>query len=168
MRIISLCLRLTTGLTLHKATYTNLENHPRLIRARDPKPAPKIVLDRKTGMPSILSASEKTKPTTSSSRVAFASTSDNTDGSDTETEHGMFAIRCRMYPSANCFLERRGQAVGRPRGESKDEKKTRKAAVKAERQTRRVEKKTAKEQFGAEFKDQNKRIANKELRLKKL
>jgi protein LTV1 len=62
----------------------------------------------------------------------------------------------------------RGQAVGRPRNETKEEKKARKAAVKVERQQRRAEKKSTKEQFGAEVKDQKTRIGNKELRLKKL
>ncbi|KAF9486523.1 Low temperature viability protein [Pholiota conissans] len=128
-------------------TYTNLENHPRLIRARDPKPVPKIVLDRKTGLPSVLSKQDmpKNKPR----NISFAD-SDDTDGSDTEDGNG------------------RGQAVGRPRNETKEEKKARKASVKAERQQRRAEKKSTKDQFGAEVKDQKKRIANKELRLKKL
>jgi len=36
---------------LCKATYSSLENHPRLIRARDNKPVPKIVLDPRTGVP---------------------------------------------------------------------------------------------------------------------
>jgi protein LTV1 len=36
------------------ATYTNLENHPRLIRVHDPRPVPKIALDRKTGLPSLV------------------------------------------------------------------------------------------------------------------
>ncbi|KAF4611400.1 hypothetical protein D9613_004171 [Agrocybe pediades] len=131
-------------------TYTNLENHPRLIRARDPKPTPTIVLDRKTGMPSVLKKVEKEKTTTG--RVSFAPTSDDTGDSDSDNE------------------TQRGSArtIARPRNESKEEKKARKAAVKAERQARRVEKKTTKEQFGAEVKDQKKRIVNKELRLKKL
>lgn len=33
------------------ATYSNLENHPRLIRARHTKSVPKISLDPKTGLP---------------------------------------------------------------------------------------------------------------------
>lgn len=33
------------------ATYSNLENHPRLIRARDNKVVPKITLDPRTGLP---------------------------------------------------------------------------------------------------------------------
>ena len=36
---------------LVKATYSNLENHPRLIRARDTQKATKIQLDPKTGLP---------------------------------------------------------------------------------------------------------------------
>ena len=33
------------------ATYSKLENHPRLIRVRDAKAVPKIRLDSKTGLP---------------------------------------------------------------------------------------------------------------------
>jgi protein LTV1 len=62
----------------------------------------------------------------------------------------------------------RRETITRPRNESKELKKVRKAGVKAERQTRRIEKKTTKQQFGAEVKDQKKKIGNKELRLKKL
>ena len=62
----------------------------------------------------------------------------------------------------------RRETITRPRNESKELKKARKAAVKSERQTRRIEKKTTKQQFGAEVKDQKKRIGNKELKLKKL
>ena len=35
------------------ATYSNLENHPRLIRARDAKAVLKIKLDPKTGLPTV-------------------------------------------------------------------------------------------------------------------
>jgi hypothetical protein len=34
-----------------QATYTNLENHPRLIRAREERKEAKIQLDPKTGFP---------------------------------------------------------------------------------------------------------------------
>ncbi|KAI6047998.1 Low temperature viability protein-domain-containing protein [Pisolithus marmoratus] len=34
-------------------TYTNLENHPKIIRARTSKPVPKIGLDPRTGLPSV-------------------------------------------------------------------------------------------------------------------
>ncbi len=52
------------------------------------------------------------------------------------------------------------ETVTRPKGESTEDKKARKAAVKAERQARRVEKKGTKEAFGNEMKRQ-KRIAGK-------
>ena len=68
----------------------------------------------------------------------------------------------------NLLIVPRRETITRPRSESKELKKARKAAVKAERQTRRIEKKTTKQQFGAEVKDQKKKIGNKELRLKKL
>jgi protein LTV1 len=40
--------------SLCEATYSNLENHPRLIRARDNKPVPKITVDPRTGLPDVL------------------------------------------------------------------------------------------------------------------
>ena len=50
------------------ATYSNLENHPRLIRARGDKPVPKIRLDPKTGLPSVVEPSSKPQqPPTDSS-----------------------------------------------------------------------------------------------------
>lgn len=61
------------------------------------------------------------------------------------------------------------QTIARPRGESKEDKKARKQAVKTERQARRVEKKSTKEQFSAEIHHQTKSLANKEkTRMKKL
>jgi protein LTV1 len=42
---------LSQTLIARVATYSNLENHPRLIRARDPLAVPKIRLDPKTGFP---------------------------------------------------------------------------------------------------------------------
>lgn len=79
-------------LTSTQATYTNIENHPRLIRARDPKPVPKIVLDPKTGLPSVADikpVAKTEKSRASAQRVSFAG-SDDTDGSDTEDGHGEF------------------------------------------------------------------------------
>jgi len=64
------------------ATHTNLENHPRLIRARDIKPVPKIVLDRKTGLPSIM---EKVN---TGNRVSFAPDSEETEESDDQESRG--------------------------------------------------------------------------------
>lgn len=40
------------------STYSNLENHPRLISARDNKPVPRIVFDPRTGLPSVADPAE--------------------------------------------------------------------------------------------------------------
>ncbi|KAJ7044933.1 Low temperature viability protein-domain-containing protein [Mycena alexandri] len=134
-------------------TYSNLENHPRLIRARDPnarvkKPVPKIHLDPRTGLPTVVTADAAVaKPKTRI--VSFNSDSDN---SDSESDDG----RPRV------------ETIKRDKNESKEEKKARKAAVKEERQTRRADKKATKEMFGAELKTQKRAIGNKERRLKSL
>lgn len=52
-------------------------------------------------------------------------------------------------------------ALARQRGESADEKRERKRAVKAERQARRVEKKEKKEQFAAALKEHSQALARK-------
>ncbi|KAJ7147951.1 Low temperature viability protein-domain-containing protein [Mycena filopes] len=122
-------------------TYSNLENHPRLIRARDPnapskKPVPKIHLDPRTGLPTVATDA---KP--------------NLDDSDSESSDDG---RPRV------------ETIKRDRNESREEKKARKAAVKEERQTRRADKKATKELFGVELKTQKRAIGNKERRLKSL
>lgn len=65
------------------ATYTNFENHPRLIRAWNSKPAPKIQLDHRTGLPSILSAEKLDK--TSTTRLKFVQESETPKEHDTPT-----------------------------------------------------------------------------------
>ncbi|PPQ63835.1 hypothetical protein CVT24_009785 [Panaeolus cyanescens] len=57
-------------------TYTNLENHPRLIRARNLKPVPKITIDPKSGFPVVKGVTTKSK------------TVPHDDDSDTSTENG--------------------------------------------------------------------------------
>lgn len=53
-------------------------------------------------------------------------------------------------------------ATVRPKNESKEDKKARKQAVKAQRQERRVEKKATKEQFSNAIKQEVKMVAVKE------
>lgn len=60
----------------------------------------------------------------------------------------------------------KGVTISRPRDESPESKKARKAAVKAERADRRLEKKATKEEFGNEFKTQTRRGTTQ--RVKKL
>lgn len=62
------------------ATYTNLENHPRLIRVRDPKPVPKITLDRKTGLPSLVDRVQG--PHKIKNTVTFINTSNESEDSE--------------------------------------------------------------------------------------
>ncbi|TFY68604.1 hypothetical protein EVJ58_g912 [Rhodofomes roseus] len=114
-------------------TYSNLENHPRLIKARQDKPVRKIRLDPKTGLP-IVDGKQPHSRTTADS----ASESESEDDS-----------RPRV-------------TISRPKDESKEDKQARKQAVKAERQQRRVDKKATKEQFSSEAKRQNRTLANKE------
>lgn len=120
-------------------TYSNLENHPRVIRARALKPVPKITLDPKTGLPTV-----------------------NSDRQAPESRKG----RHRLQPVAEDEQDSREpsvakQTISRPREESKEDKKIRKQAVKAERQVRRIEKKATQEQFSTEMKHQAQGLANK-------
>lgn len=55
---------------LPKATYSNLENHPRMIQARDGKPVPKIKLDSRTGLPTV---GDRTKTRAPASEVISGS-----------------------------------------------------------------------------------------------
>ncbi|TFK77525.1 Low temperature viability protein [Pluteus cervinus] len=124
------------------STYSNLENHPRLIRARDSKHVPKIRLDPKTGLPIVV-------PQTKEAVIQPPEESDS--GSDTERE----GIPGR-------------KTVTRPRNETPEAKKARKAAIKAERQARREHKRVTKEQFHAEQQTQSRTLGKREPRTKKL
>jgi len=115
------------------STYSNLENHPRLIRAREIKPVPKIILDPKTGLPSTA--------VDPNSRISTR----------------------RSVPPVLAEENIKPQVtITRPRNESKEEKQLRKQAVKLERQTRRTEKKATQHQFSSERKRQLQILANTE------
>ncbi|KAI1794003.1 LTV-domain-containing protein [Ganoderma leucocontextum] len=116
-------------------TYSNLENHPRLIQARGDKAVPKTRLDSKTGLPSV----EEQQPSKKQQRP--------TDSSATEGEEDFRPVRV---------------PVARPKNETADEKKARKQAVKVERQARRSDKKATKERFSKEVKQQARSLAQKE------
>jgi len=120
-------------------TYSNLENHPRIISVRSNKKIPKIKLDPRTGLPSI----EEGKP-------AKSLPVQSDEGEDEDESR---------VPR---------ETVTRSRNESKEEKKARKQAVKAERSVRRVEKKGKKEQFNSEMKQQAQGMANANMRTRKL
>jgi protein LTV1 len=148
---------------LPTATYSNLDNHPRLIRARDPKPVVKILLDPKTGMPYLADPSQLKSKIRQTDMKHMDS--DRDSGSDTDTPSMLYLFLTGLVTHGVCSAR---HTIARSRDESKEEKKARKAAVKAERQSRRADKKATKEQFGAELKVQMRAIGNKEKRLKKL
>ncbi|KAF8841929.1 LTV-domain-containing protein [Paxillus ammoniavirescens] len=114
-------------------TYSNLENHPRIIRARTSKPVPRIKLDPRTGLPSA-----KTDEMGDKGHQKL-----DTLG---EAEQLKRVVKC---------------TITRHRDESKEDKKVRKEAVKAERQARRADKKATKEQFNAEIQHQAQGLSNK-------
>ena len=134
------------------ATYSNLENHPRLIRVREAKAVLKIKLDPKTGLPIVAKR-------TSQEKIEILS--------EEEVDRRM------SFASVRVGTADVGSAVKvtitRPKGESAEEKKARKNVVKEERRNRRVEKKATRAEFTTELKKQQKSAAQMERsRMKKL
>jgi len=118
-------------------TYSNLENHPRLIRVREAKAVQKIKLDPKTGLPTPINLAPRKKME---------------DLSEDDGDDRIVKV-----------------TITRLKGESKEEKKARKNAVKEERRGRRVEKKATRTEFTTELKKQQNSAAQKESsRMKKL
>ncbi|KAJ1301539.1 hypothetical protein OPQ81_008787 [Rhizoctonia solani] len=121
------------------STYSNLENHPRLILARDRRPVPRIQLHPKTGLPSVTG-----------------------DGD----QHDVCSTRRNIRPNTSAREEILGETaaelvqktVARPRNESKEEKKARKEAVRNQKQIRRAEKSAMKEAFANERKAQQRKM----------
>jgi protein LTV1 len=68
------------------STYSNLENHPRLIRARDSRPVPRIRLDPRTGLPVVDAPASAPTPKL---RTKAADSSATDDGSDTDIDRRM-------------------------------------------------------------------------------
>ncbi|KAF8526308.1 LTV-domain-containing protein [Hysterangium stoloniferum] len=127
-------------------TYTNLENHPRLIRAKDleTKAVPKIKLDPKTGLPFVQQSASHQRQ----EKEAEADSDEEEEYTDDDR------------PSRT--------TITRPRNETKEEKKARKQAVKQERQARRSDKKATKDQFSTERKHMVKVLTNRPAVVKKL
>lgn len=102
-------------------TYSNLENHPRLIRANPDRPPRttttkqiRIHLDPKTGLPQV-TTDDDVKPSTLKSRHQAVDEDTASDEADSRPKR---------------------QTITRPKDESKEEKKARKHAVQEERQVR--------------------------------
>ncbi|CAE6372702.1 unnamed protein product [Rhizoctonia solani] len=121
------------------STYSNLENHPRLILARDRRLVPRIQLHPRTGLPSATG-----------------------DGD----QHDVFSTRRTVHPGTTIRNEALGEAatetvrktVNRPRNESREDKKVRKEAVRNQKQIRRAEKSAMKEAFATERKVQQRKV----------
>ncbi|ORY96516.1 Low temperature viability protein-domain-containing protein [Syncephalastrum racemosum] len=114
------------------STYSNLENHPQLISDRGPRK--KIVIDPKTGMPSLV-APEPRKSARSKLQESAAEEEDSEEEEEEEDEEEE---------------ERANLGVPRSKKESKEEKKARKAAVKEAKKNRRETKKSTKQAFKSE------------------
>jgi protein LTV1 len=118
------------------STYSNTENHPTLVRVRPRKAQERILLGPR-GMPigahalPGVAAAAKAKSGAARRDDADGGGSDDDDDDDDES-----------------VITLGGAA--RQRGESAEEKRARKAAVKAERACRRMEKKQTKELFAKE------------------
>ncbi|CAE7225111.1 unnamed protein product [Rhizoctonia solani] len=117
------------------STYSNMDNHPRLILARDRRPVPRIQLHPQTGLPSVTGDRD---------------------------QHDVSSTRRAVYPGratrngtlGEIVTEPIQKTVSRPRNESKEDKKARKEAVRNEKQIRRAEKAATKEAFATERKVQ--------------
>ena len=134
-------------------TYSNIENHPRMLKLRGAvtskagrdanakrEQQAKITIDPKTGFPVVIEP---------------ASTSLDNAESDAESDSTMDA------EEMNSGMKR--QTIARPKGETPEQKKARKEEAKVEKQSRRQEKKATKEAFGTERKKQMKVKKNQTL-----
>ncbi|QRV83467.1 hypothetical protein RhiJN_11483 [Ceratobasidium sp. AG-Ba] len=119
------------------STYSNFENHPRLILARDQRPVPRINLHPKTGLPAV--AEEDVRANGSTTRRSAQP-----------------RISAREEVLGVTATEASRKTTARPRNESKEEKKARKEAVRNEKQVRRAEKSAMREAFSTERHTQRK------------
>lgn len=124
------------------STYTTTENHPTTVRvARKPKATPQIMLDKRTGLPvgTMLPAEEERlraqQALTGLVTAGRAGAADEEDDED-----------YTVYGGGGGF----NAGAPRPKKEGADEKRERKAAAKAAKAERRVEKKGTKEAFREE------------------
>ncbi|KAG0707564.1 Low temperature viability protein-domain-containing protein [Suillus ampliporus] len=138
-------------------TFSNLENHPRVIRARTSKPVPIIKLDPKTGLPS-LNGDHQAAETRKGHHELHSVAEEEEDSRGPSGTHLSDCASNVLLTFHQLVVK---QTISRPRDESKEDKKARKQAVKADRQARRVEKKVTQEQFSAEMKHQAQGLANK-------
>lgn len=132
-------------LTFSAATYSNFENHPRLILARDKRPVPRIELHPKTGLPTVAEVDERHDVPSARRAVRPGATAREEVLGVTATELGKPDTRLTSLvsvPIDSFYLASPHDAVvrktvARSRNETKEEKKARKEAVRNEKQVRR-------------------------------
>ncbi|CAO3671791.1 unnamed protein product [Umbelopsis ramanniana] len=111
------------------STYSNLENHPRLIKEDNLRK--RIEIDPKTGLPILVEAGKKQKASRKSRlREQVEEEEEEEEESGSEDDE-----------------DRVNLGVARSKDESKEDKKARKAALKEQKRNRRTEKKATKEAF---------------------
>ncbi|KAM0789085.1 hypothetical protein ACM66B_003145 [Microbotryomycetes sp. NB124-2] len=119
------------------STYSNVSNHPRMLRMRDLGPRPAQIKIDRSGFPVVDGEQQQQE------QQQRGTNEDEID--DDESEGELVPVK---------------EPVKRPKGETAEERKARKDAVKQERASRRAQKKSTKDEFNSEFKRQ-KKIAGK-------
>ena len=127
------------------ATYSNFENHPRLILARDKRPVPRIELHPKTGLPTVAEehghhdvpyARRTARPETTAREEVLGVTATEPGKSDAHLTSLLSVPIGSFYLASHHRDAVVRKTVARPRNETKDEKKARKEAVRNEKQVR--------------------------------
>lgn len=134
------------------STYSNLENHPSLIKETGSKK--RIQIDPKTGMPILVEMGKPQKRAARRSRLA-EQTQDDDEGSGDESEE---------EEEEDDGPEPVNLGVARSKDETKEDKKARKAALKEQKRSRRTEKKATKEAFKTEENKQLQTMQTQRLR----
>ncbi|KAF9933798.1 hypothetical protein FBU30_004396 [Linnemannia zychae] len=127
------------------STYSNLENHPGMIKEQ---PRRRIHIDPKTGMPVVTEKlSKKALQRQAEAEAAAKAENGDEEGSDNES-------------SGEEFVEAENLGAKRNKAETKEEKKARKEAIKQEKKLRRETKKATKTAFASEKSRQEKVMKN--------
>ncbi|KAG0236823.1 hypothetical protein BGW42_002691 [Actinomortierella wolfii] len=132
------------------STYSNLENHPKMIKETSARK--RIHIDPKTGMPVVTEVKKKGQKKNQVEPEPVAKEEEeaaegNVDGEEQEEEE---------------WAEPENLGAKRNKAESKEEKKARKEAVRLEKQRRREEKKATKNAFAQEKSRQVKVMRNQQ------
>ncbi|KAF8711856.1 Low temperature viability protein, partial [Rhizoctonia solani] len=111
------------------STYSNVENHPRLILARDKRPVPRIQLHPKTGLPSI--TGDKDQRDVSS---VHGAAHPGTTAREEVLGQAAGELDHFIYSNPPPPKKKAPKTISRPRNESKEDKKARKEATRNQKQ----------------------------------